>query len=236
MNEDINNKTTYTLTSAAGVALSVPAEIGAWSAGPFALCRMCLFRMNLSMLEKIMLCFVIEAEESGTRCCHSYADMGKILGRCEHSVKQAAATLRKAGLVVTSRGKAGTVVFSCGPFVVWAANAIRAVGGTAVPAPVVQEEPRRRRRRRETEAGPAAKKEATPVVMLPEPAAELPAEPPHEDYEEASVDNSEEVAGTLRAAGRAAGAQSSDDSDDFSFGSDTAETDMGYGVRINPDI
>lgn len=232
MNEDTNNKTTYTLTSAAGVALSVPAEIGAWSAGPFALCRMCLFRMNLSMLEKIMLCFVIEAEESGAQCCHSYADMGKILGRCEHSVKHAAAALRKAGLVVTSRGKAGTVVFSCGPFVVWAANAIRAVGGTAVPAPAVQDEPRRRRRRRETEARPAAKKEATPVVMLPEPAAE----PLHEDYEEASVDNSEEVAGTLRAAGRTAGAQSSDDSDDFSFGSDTAETDMGYGVRINPDI
>ena len=231
MNEDTNNKTTYTLTSAASVALSVPAEIGAWSAGPFALCRMCLFRMNLSMLEKIMLCFIIEAEESGAQCCHSYADMGKILGRCEHSVKQAAAALRKAGLVVTSRGKAGTVVFSCGPFVVWAANAIRAVGGTAVPAPAVQEEPRRRRRRREADA-PAAKKEATPVVMLPEPAAE----PTHEDCEEAEVDNSEEVAGTLRAAGRAAGAQSSDDSDDFSFGSDTAETDMGYGVRINPDI
>lgn len=49
------------------------------------------------------------------------------------------------------------------------------------------------------------------------------------------VDNSEEVAGTLRAAGRTA-ERTADDEDEFSLGSDTAETDMGHGVKINPDI
>ena len=45
------------------------------------------------------------------------------------------------------------------------------------------------------------------------------------------VDPSGEIAATLAAAGRSA-----DDEDEFSLGSDTAETDMGHGVKINPDI
>jgi hypothetical protein len=48
------------------------------------------------------------------------------------------------------------------------------------------------------------------------------------------VDPSGEIAATLAAAGRKAGG--SDGSDDFSFGSDTADTDIGSGVAINPDI
>ena len=45
------------------------------------------------------------------------------------------------------------------------------------------------------------------------------------------VDPSGEIAATLAAADRSA-----DDEDEFSLGSDTAETDMGHGVKINPDI
>ena len=51
---------------------------------------------------------------------------------------------------------------------------------------------------------------------------------------EGEFDNSEELAGTLRAAGRSDAA--GDDSDEISFGSETADTDMGHGVRINPNL
>jgi len=64
-----------------------------------------------------------------------------------------------------------------------------------------------------------------------------PVPPMFQAADDDPVDNSEEVAGTLRAAGRTAGRTTGDDDEDeFSLGSDTAETDMGHGVKINPDI
>ena len=63
-----------------------------------------------------------------------------------------------------------------------------------------------------------------------------PAPLPAEQNDEMPVDNSEELAGTLKAAGRAQGVQASDDEDDFSFGSDTADTDIGHGVKMDPDL
>ena len=51
---------------------------------------------------------------------------------------------------------------------------------------------------------------------------------------EGEFDSTVERADTLRAAGRMAGDQG--DEDEFSLGSDTADTDMGQGVRINPNI
>lgn len=99
--------------------------------------------------------------------------------------------------------------------------------------------PRRARKPQETTAtpavaGPVAKKEeAAPAPVqwfVPPDPLPLPAE----QDDEMPVDGSEEVRGTLAAAGRAAGSQG--DEDDFSFGSETAETDIGHGVKMNPDL
>lgn len=109
---------------------------------------------------------------------------------------------------------------------------------------------RTRPRRARKPAPPAAKKEDTPMQAVP------PGLPPQtyaaamsddamaqaenrnvtelvEDFDP-PVDGSEEVRGTLAAAGRVAGSQG--DEDDFSFGSETAETDIGHGVKMNPDL
>lgn len=105
---------------------------------------------------------------------------------------------------------------------------------------------RTRPRRVRKPAPSAAKKEDAPVQPDPPSQASAVASDdvmvqvegrnvsgPVEDFDP-PVDGSEEVRGTLAAAGRAAGSQG--DEDDFSFGSETAETDMGHGVKINPDI
>jgi len=105
---------------------------------------------------------------------------------------------------------------------------------------------RTRPRRVRKPAPPAAKKEDTPVQPALPPQASAAASDdvmvqvegrnvsgPVEDFDP-PVDGSEEVRGTLAAAGRAAGSQ--DDEDDFSFGSETAETDIGHGVKMNPDL
>lgn len=109
---------------------------------------------------------------------------------------------------------------------------------------------RTRPRRVRKTASPAAKKEDTPVQAVPPglppqtyaaamsddtmaQAGGRSVSEPVEDFDP-PVDGSEEVRGTLAAAGRVAGSQG--DEDDFSFGSETAETDMGHGVKINPDL
>lgn len=109
---------------------------------------------------------------------------------------------------------------------------------------------RTRPRRVRKPAPPAAKKEDAPMQPAqPGPPSQASAaavadgvmaqvenlnvSEPVEDFDP-PVDGSEEVRGTLAAAGRVAGSQG--DEDDFSFGSETAETDMGHGVKINPDI
>lgn len=109
---------------------------------------------------------------------------------------------------------------------------------------------RTRPRRVRKPAPPAAKKEDAPVQSAqPEPPSRADAAAGAdgavaqvenlsvselvEDFDP-PVDGSEEVRGTLAAAGRAAGSQG--DEDDFSFGSETAETDIGHGVKMNPDL
>lgn len=109
---------------------------------------------------------------------------------------------------------------------------------------------RTRPRRVRKPAPPAAKKEDTPVQSVqpdlpPQARAAAVAgdivaqvenpgvSGPVEDFDP-PVDGSEEVRGTLAAAGRVAGSQG--DEDDFSFGSETAETDIGHGVKMNPDL
>jgi hypothetical protein len=49
-------------------------------------------------------------------------------------------------------------------------------------------------------------------------------------------DSTVERADTLRAAGRNESGGDGEDDDEISFGSETAETDMGQGVRMNPNI
>ena len=105
---------------------------------------------------------------------------------------------------------------------------------------------RTRPRRVRKPAPPAAKKEDAPVQPDPPSQASAVASDdvmvqvenpsvsgPVEDFDP-PVDGSEEVRGTLAAAGRVAGSQG--DEDDFSFGSETAETDIGHGVKMNPDL
>ena len=110
---------------------------------------------------------------------------------------------------------------------------------------------RTRPRRVRKPAPPAAKKEDMPMQAVPSDlppqagaavavAADVMAQVedrsvsgPVADFDP-PVDGSEEVRGTLAAAGRVAGSQG--DEDDFSFGSETAETDIGHGVKMNPDL
>jgi hypothetical protein len=107
---------------------------------------------------------------------------------------------------------------------------------------------RTRPRRVRKPAPPAAKKEDEPMQPAPPlPQVGSAAVPDDvmaqvenlsvsglvEDFDP-PVDGSEEVRGTLAAAGRVAGSQG--DEDDFSFGSETAETDIGHGVKMNPDL
>ena len=109
---------------------------------------------------------------------------------------------------------------------------------------------RTRPRRVRKTAPPAAKKEDTSMQAVPPglppqtyaaamsddavaPVEDRSASGPVEDFDP-PVDGSEEVRGTLAAAGRVAGSQG--DEDDFSFGSETAETDIGHGVKMNPDL
>ena len=271
------------------IPLARPLAVPQGALGPFSLCRACLFRMSIPALEKLVLGFVLELEETGCERAYTYSDLGGLLGRCEHSVKQAVASLRSAGLVMTARtGRTGVVAFSCGPFVSWAADMIGYVAPAGMQArsgsvsenvesvsstaeTVSRTAPRRTQPRRgrklRTEA-PAAKKEG-PAASLEEQLREAleqevamfrqadgslypgvwldrdghphfdassghPFPPCLQAADTEDVDPSGEIAATLAAAGRAAG--DSYDSDDFSFGSDTSDTDIGSGVAINPDI
>ena len=261
---------------------------------PFSLCRKCLYRMEISPLAKVVLAFLLEAEETGECRRYTYADLGLVVNRCEHSVKEIVASLRGAGLVLTMRaGERGVITFTCGPFVSWAARLLQeaglssgacesrvsetGVGVTVLPksvsdsgfsvskmaASVSKPGVRRSQPCRRKAEGPAAKKEghvqSVPPIPPPAPApsskASSPAgaaATPDDDYTprapdidpahvigmsapyEGEFDSTVERADTLRAAGRLAGDQG--DEDEFSLGSDTADTDMGQGVRINPNI
>jgi hypothetical protein len=256
--------------------LIMPVVLDGTQVSPFALCRMCAGRMALPLLARMLVTLVLDAEEVGLPFRYAYDDLGLELGRCGHSVKAAAAVLRKAGLMSTARaGSTGAVTFSAGPFVMWATDVLRKSGlidrqptyrpepqltlvppaiglldalvpkqGEAVSKNVksVSKTPKdvskTRKPRTQPECLAAKEKEpAADLVAAPAPLPGLVATGGGDatEFVEEPVDNSEEVAGTLRAAGRTAG-RTADDEDEFSLGSDTAETDMGHGVKINPDI
>jgi len=232
--------------------LSVPVKLDAGSSiDAFVLCRICLLRMPLGTLERLALDYALTADETGLGRMITYKELGKVLGRCEHSVKAAVATLRKAGLVMTARTgySASAVSFTASPFVAWAVGVLKrsaakpAVSETTVTVHAgdesvhesgfsVTKKPERvsKTRRRRAQA-PAAKKEyQTPAPLKPDDGQPtiLGMATPYDG----EFDNSEERADTLRAAGRAEG----ETDDEISFGSETADTDMGQGVRINPNI
>jgi hypothetical protein len=213
--------------------------------------------MPLSPLEKIVLEYVLLADETGSGRLTTYADLGRTLCRCEHSVKAAVATLRKAGLVITARTSYGTssLSFTASPFVSWASCLLRRTSSmqlarasegvaASTAAGVHPGEAHAALRRHVREQAPVAKKR-----RAADDAAEGTATPPYEPpvqtdadgkplmapQYDGEFDNTVEVADTLRAAGRTVNA-ADDDEDDFSLGSDTAETDIGQDVRINPNI
>ena len=233
-------------------------EVGTMRLRPVTLCRMCLVRLPISATAKVVLSFILDIEETGGQRIYSYGDIGDIVGRCDHSAEMTVAALRQHGLVTTTRvGRSGaTLAFSCAPFIGWAEELLRTAAMRAAhmpdlvpaydtpvmtapvqaimvdmtkPSIICDDKPKRKR--------PAAKKERVPAAGdQPVPNAGT-----HSDIMmmlaayDGEFDNTAEVADTLRAAGRDVNA-SDDDEDDFSLGSDTAETDIGHDVRINPNI
>lgn len=238
------------------LALESPFTLPAGRYSPHALCRMCAARLSLKTLERLILVLLLDELECGVARPHSYGELGRALCKCEHSVKAAMSSLRAAGLVTTSRvgfGE-GSVSISCDAFLRWAERVLNSGSGvsktgdsvskTADPVSRMEEsvttgvpgrtQPRRMRTRT-AKLAPAAKKEETPAPCDAASADSASAVFVAVADDDEPVDNSEELADTLKAAGRALGARASG-GDDFSFGSDTAETDIGAGVRINPDI
>ena len=213
----------------------------------------------------MILEFVISIAEAKLADRYSYDDLGKIIGRCTHSAKKAVAALRKLGLLVSSRTaySGPTLSFSCGRLVVWAVDLLSRSGLLACAGGHVPEgfndtkpdeeqpkDPAKKRKARK----PAAKKENIVFDLAEHPAVAAAerhyttshaddtdaseiqsgcyASAVHDSDDDETVDNSEELAGTLKAAGR----EACEDDDDFSFGAETAETDIGHGVKMNPDL
>lgn len=266
------------------VGLSSPLTLPAGRYSPYAVCRMCAVRLSLKTLERLLLLLVLDELECGVSHPHSYSELGRTLCKCAHSVKSAMASLRAAGLVVTSRVGFGdsSLSVSCDAFLRWAervtaygesvsenAASVSSTSGNVSMIASRRTQPRRVMKPRNEEL--AAKKE-DPVMSLEEQLREAREQEvamyrqadgslypgvwlddeghPHFDASSGNpfppclqaadmedVDPSGEIAATLAAAGRKAGGSgATDDSDDFSFGSDTADTDIGHGVAINPDI
>lgn len=246
------------------LVLSRPVEIGSSSVHAVTICRMCMVRLPIRATEKVILSFFLDMEEVDGLRRYSYEELGEVIGKGARAAEVAVATLRRAGLLLTTRiGRTDAkIAFSCRAFIDWAED-LRSRAGLSEPvveapaaAPEIMmlsavppalslvpqaeqpaaEQPAPKPRRRKA---PAAKKErAVSPEVAPAETAQQPAEPQEEVTAEhdadGNVDGTAERSGTLRAAGRA-GAQESDD-DDISFGSETADTDMGQGVRVNPDL
>lgn len=234
--------------------LNTPVVLDAGSlVDAFALCRMCLLRMPLGTLERLALDYALVADETGLGRRVTYKELGMALGRCEHSVKAAVATLRKAGLVMTARTGYSTsaVSFTASPFVSWAAGAIRrSAAKPAVSEPAVSvngsgeavhesgfsvsKKPERASKPRLPRAQALAAKKETQTPAPASPDEGRPAILGMAAPYEGEFDNSEELADTLLVTGGSRGG--GDDTDDISFGSETDDTDIGQGIRINPNL
>ena len=267
------------------IGLASPITLPAGRYSPYAVCRMCAVRLSLKTLERLLLLLVLDELECGVSRPHSYDELGRTLCKCAHSVKSAMASLRAAGLVVTSRVGFGdsSVSVSCDAFLRWAER-VTASGGSvpettesvpetteSVHKPGIRRvQPQRVRKPRSSKKTPAAKKE-DPGASLEEQLREAREQEvaafrqadgslypgvwldsdgrPHfdassghpvppclrvADYED--VDPADEIATTLAAAGRSPGGTDDADDDDFSFGAETASTDISRRVRMNPDL
>jgi len=273
------NRLEFSTPNGGTVALDLqhPLTLPVGRYSPYAVCRMCVARLSLKTLERLLLSMLLDEMECGVARPHSYQELGRSLCKCAHSIKAAMAALRASGLVVTTRVGFGdaAVSVSCESLVRWAERVLSprlvvpeseesvhdpAFRVSILPELVSKNEEsvtkrvsgRTHPRRVRKPAPSAAKKEDTPVQAVkpdvPPPASaaamqddvmaqveDLSVSELVEDFD-TPVDGSEELAGTLKAAGRAQGVRPSDDEDDFSFGSETAETDIGHGVKINPDL
>lgn len=104
-----------------------------------SLCRMCAIRLNIPLLERLLLLTFIEDAEQGWRNAYTYGELARIVGRGIHSVETAVSNLRKAGFLTSSRiSRSGSyVLFNIDEFLRWGESRVY---GTEAPA-VVSETP-----------------------------------------------------------------------------------------------
>ena len=98
-----------------------------------SLCRMCAIRLNIPMLERLLLLTFIEDAEQGWRNAYTYGELARIVGRGIHSVETAVSNLRKAGFLTSSRiSRSGSyVLFNIDEFLRWGESRVY---GTEAPA------------------------------------------------------------------------------------------------------
>ncbi len=244
------------------VALGAPMRVPAGVPDPWTVCRMAVPRLAMGSLERIVLSLLVEdafvhAAAGGAAPSYSYARLGEAVGRGGHSAKSAVAALRRSGLVATSRtARSGdTLSVSVGPLLDWAAG-VCAGEGAARPETAAEPEMRRKASRtpQDRSAHAAGTGAEPPPPAPPAPSgtvscaggAACPAPDDGGDIGPAGpggdgpllvefgpeVDASAEREATLRAAGRTG----DEDSDEITFGSDTADSDIGTGIEINMDL
>lgn len=255
---------TIKIGSSTGLSLRTPFAVP-HVADAWAVCRMAVPRLPLKSLERVVLSLLVEdayaqqhvADEVGIVCTpYSYAGIGSSVGKCAHSVKSAFAALRKAGLLVTSRSaRSGeTVCVSVRPFLAWGASVCAKQLGSATPS--VDEsfgnpEQLAKQKKPKAPRKQASKRSAKKAAADTPKTVETNVAPPAAVYDDLvlppvgpgsdepflmefgpEVDASAEREATLRAAGRSG----DEDSDEITFGSDTADSDIGTGIEINMDL
>ena len=241
-------------------SFAIPRVADAWT-----VCRMAVPRLPLKSLERVVLSLLVEdacaqqhaVDEVGVVCTpYSYAGIGSSVGKCAHSAKSAVAALRKAGLLVTSRGaRSGeTICVSIRPFLAWGASVCAKQLGGATPSVdesfgnseqlTKQQKPKAPRKQASKRSAkkaaadtPKARETNVASPMAGYDDLELPPVGPGSDEPflmefGPEVDASAEREATLRAAGRSG----DEDSDEITFGSDTADSDIGTGIEINMDL
>ncbi len=252
---------TVELVGRTSLGLQSPLAVPGSVSDPWTVCRMAVPRLRLKSLERLVLSLFVEdafvqqrgSDAAGDVCSpYSYAGIGESVGKCAHSAKSAVAALRKAGLLVTSRSaRSGeNVCVSVRPFVAWGAAVCASrlgggeVFGNSEQPPEKAEKPVAPRKR---PSGRSAKRQAEDAPKK----AEAAVAPPARGYDDCDlgpvgpgsdepflmefgpeVDASAEREATLRAAGRTG----DEDSDEITFGSDTADSDIGTGIEINMDL
>jgi hypothetical protein len=241
-------------------SFALPRVADAWT-----VCRMAVPRLPMKSLERVVLSLLVEdayaqqhaADEAGVVCTpYSYAGVGASVGKCAHSVKSAVAALRKAGLLVTSRSaRSGeTICVSIKPFLTWGASVCARQLSNTTPAAdesFGNTEQLPKKERPKSLRKQASKRSAKKTGIDTPKTAEANVAPSATGYDDLGlppvgpgsdepflmefgpeVDASAEREATLKAAGRSG----DEDSDEITFGSDTADSDIGTGIEINMDL